>query len=159
MLYFWGWPLGERVGSCSKANSPFPTPLNISEQEPLHSSFRQRKGATYRNSRVRFDSHLEIGGVVVLSVLLIVLSDSNLQFQSSIPFTDLLWCQFSGSWQLMSWVQSGHHVVSFFHLLGFQYPWNSTRDMAQSIIYCSWGGSKGPWLCLMSKLLLEINIF
>ena len=61
--------MGESVGSCSKTNSTF-SPLNISEQEPLMGSFRQKKGATYRNSIVRIDSHLEIGYMVVLSCLL-----------------------------------------------------------------------------------------
>ena len=30
------------------------------------------------------------------------------------------WGQFLELWQLMSWLQSGHHEVNFFHLVGFQ---------------------------------------
>ena len=37
--------------------------------------------------------------------------------------------------------------------LGFQYLQNSSKDLAQSIIYSPWGGAKGPWLCLIAKLL------
>ena len=35
----------------------------------------------------------------------------------------------------MSWLQSGHHVVSFFHLMGGFSIYDSSQDMAQSIIY------------------------
>ena len=34
----------------------------------------------------------------------------------------------------------------------FQYLQNSSMYMAQNIIYSSWRGTKGPWLCLMAKL-------
>ena len=37
---------------------------------------------------------------------------------------------------------------------GFQYLQNSSKDMAQNIIYSPWGGNKSPWLCLMAKLWL-----
>ena len=158
LLYFWGWPVGERVGSCSKTNSTL-SPLNISEQEPLMGSFRQKKGATYRNSIVRIDSHLEIGYMVVLSCLLDCFKYGWSSHPGSVPFIYLFWQQFSGSWQLTSWLQSSHPVVNFFHLLGVSISTNSTKDMAQGIICDPWGGSKGPWLCLMSKLLLKINIF
>ena len=60
------------------------------------------------------------------------------------------WGQFLGLWQLTSWLQSDHHVVNFFHLVG-DLP-DSSQDVAQNIIYSPWGGSKGPWLCLMTKL-------
>ena len=36
----------------------------------------------------------------------------------------------------------------------FQYLQNSSKEMAQNIIYSPWGGTKGPWLCLMAKVLL-----
>ena len=38
-------------------------------------------------------------------------------FSSRICLFPFLWGQFSELWQLMSWVQSGHHVVSFFTLV------------------------------------------
>ena len=34
------------------------------------------------------------------------------------PLFPYLWGQFSELWQLMSWLQSGHHVLNFFHLVG-----------------------------------------
>ena len=37
---------------------------------------------------------------------------------------------------------------------GFQYLPNSSKDMAQDIIYSTWGGTKGSWLCLTAKVLL-----
>ena len=36
----------------------------------------------------------------------------------------------------------------------FQHLQNSSKEMAQNIIYSSWGRTKGPWLCLMTKALL-----
>ena len=37
---------------------------------------------------------------------------------------------------------------------GSQTLQNSSKDMAQNILYSPWGGTKGLWLCLMDKLLL-----
>ena len=37
---------------------------------------------------------------------------------------------------------------------GFQYLPKSSKDLAQNIIYIPWGGMKGPWFCLMARLLL-----
>ena len=37
---------------------------------------------------------------------------------------------------------------------GFQYLQNSSKDMAQNIIYSPWRRTKCPWLCLMAKVLL-----
>ena len=36
----------------------------------------------------------------------------------------------------------------------FQYLQNSSEDTTQNIIYSPWGATKGPWLCLMAKVLL-----
>ena len=36
---------------------------------------------------------------------------------------------------------------------GFQDLQNSSKDMAQNIIYSPWGRTKSPWLCLMTKVL------
>ena len=33
---------------------------------------------------------------------------------------------------------------------GSPYPQNSSKDMAQNIIYSPWRGTKSPWLCLMA---------
>ena len=51
----------------------------------------------------------------------------------------------------MSWLQFGHLVVIFFHQ-GLQYLQKSSQ--AQNIIYKPWAVTKGPWLCLVTKLLL-----
>ena len=72
------WQLVGRQDPCPKANS-LPT---ISGHELLwgvSGVYRQREGATCRNSRVSPDSHLEIG---LTSIILIVLSTGNLQFES-----------------------------------------------------------------------------
>ena len=37
---------------------------------------------------------------------------------------------------------------------GFLYLQNSSKVVAQNIIYSPWGGTKGPWLCLMARVLL-----
>lgn len=47
----------------------------------------------------------------------------------------------------------GQHSISFFHLVGAQYLQNSSR-ISFRILYIVSGGTKGPWLCLMAKLLL-----
>ena len=54
--------------------------------------YRQKEGATCRNSTISSDSRLPSSRVHVF------------------PF---LCSQFSELWQLMSWVQSGHHVANF----------------------------------------------
>ena len=54
--------------------------------------YRQKEGATCRNSTISSDSHLPSSRVHLF------------------PF---LWSQFSELWQLMFWVQLRHHVVNF----------------------------------------------
>ena len=44
-------------------------------------------------------------------------------------------------------------IGSFFHLVGFQYLQNSSKDMAWNIIYIPWRGTKGPWLYLTVRVL------
>ena len=58
---------------------------------------------------------------------------------------------FQQVWGLLA---CGQHTVNFFHLVGFQYLQNSSKDMAQNIICSPWGRPKVPWLCLMVKALL-----
>ena len=36
----------------------------------------------------------------------------------------------------------------------FQYLQNSSKAVAQNIINSTWGRTKGPWLCLMAKVLI-----
>ena len=57
------------------------------------------------------------------------------------------------------WVQpiwglcaGGQHAVNFY-LVGVLISPKQFKDMTQDIIYSPWGGTKGPWLCFMDKLL------
>ena len=54
----------------------------------------------------------------------------------------------------MSWLQSCHHVVNFSTWWEFQCLQDRWQDMAQNIIHSPWEGTKGPWLCLLTTLLL-----
>ena len=40
---------------------------------------------------------------------------------------------------------------------GFQYLQNSSKDRVQDIIYSPWGGTKGPWLCRIAKLVFVLH--
>ena len=42
---------------------------------------------------------------------------------------------------------------------GFQYLQNSSKDVAQNIIYSTWRGTKGPWRCLMTIIILSCLLF
>ena len=48
----------------------------------------------------------------------------------------------------------GSIKLTSFTCWGFQCLHNSSKDMAQNIIYSPWGGTKSHWLCLMANLLL-----
>ena len=41
---------------------------------------------------------------------------------------------------------------------GFPYLQNSSKDMAQNIIYSPWGGTKGAWLCLFVYLFIGVKL-
>ena len=89
--------------------------LTASNRQSVGNRFyRQREGATCKNSIVSSDSHVELVFSGLPSVVLVVLGTVNLQFHSQFPF---LWGQFLELWQFMSWVQSTHHVVNFIHLV------------------------------------------
>ena len=61
---------------------------------------------------------LAIGGLT--SVILIVLSTGSLQFQGQfVPISLRLVLKL---WQLMPWLQGGHHAVNFSTWWEFQYP-------------------------------------
>ena len=51
----------------------------------------------------------------------------------------------------------GYHIVNVFWS-EFQYLLNSSKDMAQNIIYSPWKVFKSPWLCLTAKLVLLCNL-
>ena len=115
------------------------------------SCYRLREGATCRNITVSSDSlKLVIGGLT--SVILIVLGTVSLYFQGW--FVSISWGHGSELGQLVSWLWSGHCVLDFFHLVQVPVSANSSQDTAQTILYSPWEGTKGPWLCLMTTLLL-----
>ena len=90
----------------------------------------------------------------------------------------------SGSQSLWDLCACEQHIVNFFHLMGILVSPKQLKDMAQNIIYniiylsiilyniyityivivyniyyniysiSPWGRTKGPWLCLMAKVLL-----
>ena len=84
---------------------------------------------------------------------------------------DRMWlaCGHASDWLVVREPRSQHHQAgsdySGIYMLegsiqltstwwGFLYLQNSSKDMAQNIIYSPWGGNKSPWLCLMAKLWL-----
>ena len=97
---------GSMVDICPKANSP-PTP----DKQGM-TAFINRIGVTSRNSTVIANSHFQIGHQWSDQHHLGCFRCS----YSSAPGSHLflfLWGQFSELWQLVSWVQSGPHVVNF----------------------------------------------
>ena len=107
---FWMPATKGRVDACPKANS---LPLIVSGQELL-----EAEGGGYiqkQNYQLTVTLKLVIGGLT--NVISTVLNTVNIQFQGQ--FVSISCIQFSEFWWFMSWVQSGHDVVNFFHL-GFQ---------------------------------------
>ena len=123
---------GEGTASCPKADSPTDnqrTRAFTNKGRGLHTETAQ--------SALTVILNLVISGLT--SVILIIWGTVNLQLRGQfVPVsvrpvlrTVAVYCS----------LQSGHHV-SIRHLLG----WDS------SIIYSSWEGIRGPWLCLPTKL-------
>ena len=48
----------------------------------------------------------------------------------------------------------GQHTVKFFHLLEVSVSAKQLKGFGSENYLSPWGGTKGPWLCLMAKLLL-----
>ena len=74
-------------------------------------------------------------------------------FNSGVTLSPFPWGQFMElrkTEQFTSWLQSSHRVINISHLMGV----SVFKDVAQTIIYSPWGGTKCPWLCLMVKLSL-----
>ena len=46
------------------------------------------------------------------------------------------------------------HAVNFFRLVGVLVSAQQLKNVAQNIICSPWGGTEGPWLCFMAKLIL-----
>ena len=90
--------------------TPPPPPLRIGNQRAGAFIARSGEGATCRNSTFSSDSHLQIGHQGSAQHYVGYLGTVILQFQG--PLVPIFCSQFSELWQLMSWVQSGHHVVN-----------------------------------------------
>ena len=67
---------------------------------------------------------------------------------SNVNLFPFLWSQFSGLWQLMSWVQLGHCVVNVSVCKTAHRLWLRVLSIALE------KELKGPWLCLMTTLFL-----
>ena len=80
------------------------------------SFYRWREGATCRNSTVISDSHLKIG-CRWSDQCYLGFKYNQLVFTSRIGLFPFPWEQFLKLWQLVTRLQSGHHIVNFFHLV------------------------------------------
>ena len=111
LLYFGCWQRGwGRTDVCPKV---VPPPLTTRGARAFIDWGRGLHAETAQ-SALTIIFKLVTGGLT--SFILIVLNTVNLQFQGQL-FT-FLWGQFLKLWQLMSQLQSGHRVVSVFHLVG-----------------------------------------
>ena len=85
--------------------------------QPVGKSFyRQRKGGYMQKRYSQLWQSSWSGHEVVCSESS-WLFQVPLVFSSRVSLSPFLWGQFSELWQLMSWLQAGHHVVKFFHLV------------------------------------------
>ena len=115
-------------------------------------AFIGRRGGFVQKQHRQLWRHLAVGPGGLSSSLLTVLITVCLQFQGqSVPISlrPVL-----GMVAVRSGPQSGHHAVNVFHRVGFLCRQDSSQDTAQNMIYSPWGGTKHPWLCLMTLLLL-----
>ena len=101
-----------------------------------------RDGATGRNSTVGSGSH-EIGAAIVWSVSS-WLDYVQLIFSSRVSLFPFLWGQVSELWQLMSWLQSGHHVVNLFHLVGVPVSTRQLIGYGSECCLNPWRRTRGP---------------
>ena len=91
-----------------------PNTYSLLGQSGARAFIDRRKGALCRNSTVSSDSHLKISGLT--TIILIVFSTVNLSQGQFVPiFLRPVLRIVAAS---MSWLQSGHHGVNFFHLMG-----------------------------------------
>ena len=107
--------------TCPKADSPTSPPQTVGGARAFTGRGRGLRVETAQ-SALTVILKLVIGGLT--SIILIVLSTVSLQFQGQ--FVPISCVQFSELWQLTSWLQSAHHVVNFFHLVGLSI---STRQL------------------------------
>ena len=62
--------------------------------------------------------HAAVHGVTKSWTWLRDWTELNCIFSTRVGLFPFPWDQFSEVWQVMSWIQSGHHVVNFFYLVG-----------------------------------------
>ena len=131
-------------------------PMTVRGPDLSKGSFRgvEAEGGGYKQKRYSQSA------VTVILKLVLQWSDQHhphwlvqLIFSSRVDLFSFPWGQFSALWQLMSWIQSGQHVVHFFHLVGSSVSTALLTGYGY-FVYSPWGGTKRPWLCLMTKLLL-----
>ena len=120
LLYFRCWQQVEGGNRGGRHLSKGWLPLTPHWQSVATRAFINRSegvgggGSSCRNSIWQSSSFkLVIGGLT--SVILVALGTVNLQFQG--PFVPICLRLILSIVHLMSWVQSGHHVVKFFHLV------------------------------------------
>lgn len=126
------------------------SPLTISGQELL---LAEGGGHTQKqHSLIRGSSwNGSCGGLT--SVILIVLSAVHLQFQGRFVPISLrpVLGTVAAYVTATVWSSCSERLPPSG---GSQYLQDSSQLMAQNISYSPWAGTKGPWLCLMTKLLL-----
>ena len=111
---------GERADSVQMPTPPFPPPT-ISGQSAFKGAFQ---GCIGRGRGLRLETAQS--ALAVILKLVTWWSDQRhldcfgvlLIFSSRVGLLPFLWGQFSELWRLMSRLQSGHHVVKSFHLMG-----------------------------------------
>ena len=133
----------EKVDICPKADSP--------QWKSVGESFinrRRRLHTEIAQSTLTVILKLVMGDLTVSSWLFYV----QLIFRSSVNLFLFLEVNSKELRQLISRLQSGHHVGNFSTWCSFSI--NSSRDMAQNIICSPRERIKDPWLCLMTILLL-----
>ena len=138
---FWIQQPGSRADTCPKAKSP-------------HWQHNQwARAFVDRGRKLRAEiaqSALTVIMKLVISSPICIILIVQLIFSFRVSLFPFLWGQYSALWPLMSWLQSGHHVVNFSTWWGFQYQ-DSSEEMAPNIIYVVLEKKlKHPWICLMS---------
>ena len=104
---------GGRRGRQIYVQRPTPTLATRGARTFFFKDWRKGLHAKTEQSALTVIFKLAIRGLT--SVILVVLGTVNI-FSSRVHLFPFLWSQFSDLWQLMSWVQSGHHdffIINF----------------------------------------------
>ena len=113
---------------------------------------KQRAGAKCRNSAVSPDLLLETGHRWSDRRLLDYYNHS----YSSAPVSlfRFPWGQISDPWRCLSRLQSDRRVVHLFRLVGVPVSGRALTRCGSECNLGAWAGTKGSWLCSVTKLLL-----